>query len=120
MAKYDIVIDTNIYHKDQARSKLPFLALSRLCKAGVVQLHIPYIVEREFQTHLVAGAKDKLEATQKGLEYLVQYEINVERLNSMKVLLENLLNQENAIIGNVEASFITWLDSVGAALLNAT
>jgi hypothetical protein len=55
MAKYDIVIDTNIYHKDQARSKLPFLALSRLCKAGVVQLHIPYIVEREFQTHLVAG-----------------------------------------------------------------
>ncbi|QDL53659.1 PIN domain-containing protein [Rhodoferax aquaticus] len=114
MAKYDIVIDTNIYHKDQARSKLPFLALSRLCKAGVVQLHIPYIVEREFQTHLVAGAKDKLEATQKGLEYLVQYEINVERLNSMKVLLENLLNQENAIIGNVEASFISWLDSVGA------
>lgn len=114
MAKYDIIIDTNIYHKDQARSKLPFLALSRLCKAGVVQLHIPYIVEREFQTHLVACAKDKLEATKKGLEYLMQYEINVERLNSIKVLLENLLTQENAIIGNVKTSFITWLDSVGA------
>lgn len=114
MAKYDIVIDTNIYHKDQARSKLPFLALSRLCKAGVVQLHIPYIVEREFQTHLVAGAKDKLEATQKGLEYLVQYEFDADRLNSMKAVLEHLLNQEKAVIGNVEASFVTWLGSVGA------
>lgn len=114
MVKYDIVIDTNIYHKDQTRSKLPFWALSRLCKAGVVQLHIPYIVQREFQTHLLAGAKDKLEATQKGLEYLVQYETDAERLNSMNALLENLLNHKNAVLGNVEASFVTWMDSVSA------
>jgi hypothetical protein len=114
MAKYDIVIDTNIYHKDQTRTKLPFQALTRLCKAGVVQLHIPYVVEREFQTQLVSGAKEKLESTQKGLDYLIQYESKAERLTSMKSLLEDLIADEAEIIGNVDASFLTWAATVGA------
>lgn len=113
MPNYHVVIDTNIYHKDQTRSKLPFQALTRLCCNGVVQLHVPYVVEREFQTQLLAACKEKLESTRKGLDYLIPYEQSAPRLERMKSMLDELTNMETEIIGNVGSSFSAWIKAVG-------
>jgi hypothetical protein len=47
MAKFNVVIDTNIYRSDPSRSDLVFRALERLCQADILKLHLPQIVERE-------------------------------------------------------------------------
>jgi hypothetical protein len=62
MAKYRLILDTNIYRKNPRRDNLPFSALSRLCKADVVQLYVPYVVLREFQTQQSLQSKKHLTA----------------------------------------------------------
>jgi len=43
-----VLIDTSIYRADPKRSKPAFRALSRLARAGSVQIHIPKYVREEF------------------------------------------------------------------------
>jgi len=45
-----IVLDTNIYRNNPGRNNLNFQAIEKLANAGWLKLHVPYVVEREFQT----------------------------------------------------------------------
>jgi hypothetical protein len=43
-----LVLDTNIYTADRRRDSGPLRARMRLCKGGMVKLHVPYVVTNEF------------------------------------------------------------------------
>ena len=60
MPKFNVVLDTNIYRKNPSRTDLPFQALERLCRKNIAKLHVPYVVEQEFQTQQVGLYKKEL------------------------------------------------------------
>lgn len=93
MVKYNVVLDTNIYFKSPSRADLHFMALERLCKAGIVQLHLPYIVEREFQTQQIADNQPKLEKAISALDSVLRNNLVVglkTRIQGLRAEMESV------------------------------
>lgn len=113
MAKTHVVIDTNIYRKSPKRKDLAFLALERLAIAGLVEVHLPYVVEREFQTQQLAQYKKELDATVNGLESLVKKGLKPSELTEIESILTKLSGLAPAIMADAEQALPNWLASVG-------
>ncbi|QMV13952.1 PIN domain-containing protein [Vibrio spartinae] len=111
-----IVLDTNIYRNNPARDNLHFKALEKLSKAGLLCLHVPYVVLREFQTQQRdIYSKDLVKAISglTGLSRKLLDEDILERLVSAKAELEG--ESEN-ILSNAEDQITNWCDRIGAKL----
>jgi hypothetical protein len=90
----DILIDTNIYRKDPNQTGLPFKAIERLCKAGALRLHIPYIVLREFQTQQLEQYRKEMQAAFKGISTVLDRRLSGEvksQLAGIKAALEEIM-----------------------------
>jgi PIN domain len=114
MQKFNVVLDTNIYRKNPSRSDLPFQALERLCKAGVLCLHLPYVVEREFQTQQVAQYQKDISESLSGLERIIRKGLPPAELASVKELRDSIKVLEPSIITAAEAALISWATVVSA------
>lgn len=109
-----IVLDTNIYRNNPARDNLHFRALEKLSKAGLLCLHVPYVVLREFQTQqrdIYYKDLGKAVSGLAGLSRRLLDEDILERLASAKAELEG--ESEN-ILSNAESQITKWADSIGA------
>lgn len=113
MPKFHVVLDTNIYRKSPKRKDLAFLALERLAKAGLVQLHLPYVVEREFQTQQVTQYKKEVDASTSGLESLVKKGLAPAQFEIVQELLTKLKATAPTILTDVEQALPNWVTSVG-------
>lgn len=67
----NIVLDTNILHQEGMSSR-NMLLLKRLIKAGLVKLHIPEVVKREFISRKVFEAKENLKRSNDALGILLK------------------------------------------------
>lgn len=113
MPKFHVVLDTNIYRKSPKRKDLSFLALERLAKASVVQLHLPYVVEREFQTQQMTQYKKEIDAALGGLESLVKKGLDPAQLTSIQGLIATLSDTSPKILTDVERALPSWIASLG-------
>jgi hypothetical protein len=114
MTKFNVVLDTNIYFQDPSRSGLPFQALARLCKAGVLCLHLPYVVEREFQTQQVVQYQEGITDSLKGLESIIRKELPPAELASVKRLHDSIKAVEPTVMAAVESALILWAAAISA------
>lgn len=73
-----VVLDTNIYRDNPRRDNLHFKALEKLSKAGVIRLHIPYVVMREFQTQQREIYSKDLAKTTSGLHSLSKKQLDTD------------------------------------------
>lgn len=108
------MLDTNIYRKCPSRSDLHFQALERLCKANIVQLHLPYIVEKEFQTQQIDLHKKDLDTAISAISSILRKNLTPElatRIDAIKIELNAL--KPNILIG-AESDFQSWVALVGA------
>lgn len=55
-----LVADTNIFRQDAKRKSAAFQKLAKLCTAGQVTLHMPYVIRAEFETYLLSEYSDPL------------------------------------------------------------
>jgi hypothetical protein len=55
-----VLIDTCIYRQDRRRNKPGFRAVKRLAQAGVIQLHVPLFVKREFVSQQAEDAEEDI------------------------------------------------------------
>lgn len=112
MPKFHLVLDTNIYRKSPKRKDLAFLALERLAKTGLAQVHLPYVVEREFQTQQVAQYKKETDASIGGLESLAKKGLEPAQLAVIQGLLTTLKATVPAIVADTEQALPNWIASI--------
>lgn len=120
MPKYNVLIDTNIYRKCPARNDLPFKALERLCKAGVVTLYLPYVVEREVQTQQIEAYKKELAGAIGGVDGLLKKVLSPAHKTKALTIKDELCAVQQPILAEVEADLPTWLESIGGKRLPLT
>lgn len=115
MPKFHVVLDTNIYHKSPKRKDLPFVALERLSKAGIVQLHLPYVVEREFQTQQVAQYRKAIDASIGGLESLIKKGLEPPQLTTVQGMLATLKTIAPTVLADAEQALPIWVTGIGGS-----
>jgi hypothetical protein len=120
MPKYNVLIDTNIYRKCPARNDLPFKALERLCKAEVVTLNVPYVVEREVQTQQIEAYKKELAGAVGGIDGLLKKVLSPAHRAQALTIKHELCAVQQPILAEVEADFPTWVESIGGKRLLLT
>lgn len=118
MAKFRVILDTNIYRSNPRRDNLPFSALSRLCKADVVQLFVPYIVLREFQTQQSIQCKKHLAAVISSARSLGSHPGTPEDLGpQLTQLVDQLTARDAEIVSGTEQYFLSWIEDNKAAVV---
>lgn len=110
----NIVLDTNIYRKNPSRSDLPFQALARLAKAGQVKVHIPYIVEREFQTYRRSLCQDDMRNADSALRSLLKKELSPATKTLVQGTLDGIEEYKEALLLDAEQSLPAWANDIGA------
>lgn len=111
-----VVLDTNIYRNNPSRDNLHFKALEKLSKAGVIRLHIPYVVMREFQTQQrEIYSKDLMKAIS-GLSGLSRKLLDADILDKLKALKNELDNESENILSNAENQITHWANDIEANL----
>lgn len=114
MPKYNVVLDTNIYRKNPARSDLSFQALARLCQANIVKLHLPYVVEREFQTQQGEIYKKDIERASAGIDSILRKGVSADHASRLEAMRNELADVTQPILSDVEAAIRVWAESIGA------
>lgn len=114
MPKYNVVLDTNIYRKSPSRADLHFQALERLCRANIVQLHLPYIVEKEFQTQQIDLHKKELETALSAINSMLRKNLPQDQTTRIEAIRTELDALKPIILSGVESDFKNWVASVGA------
>jgi hypothetical protein len=114
MPKFDVVIDTNIYRKNPSRTDLAFQALERLCKHKIVKLHLPYVVEREFQTQQVDTYNKELKAAISALDAIMRKGLSSDVNIRVKAIREGLDAEVKHVVTDVESALPNWAKSIGA------
>lgn len=114
MAKYNVVLDSSIYRNNPKRDDLAFKALERLCNAGVLGLHLPYVVAREFQTQQNANYKKHLDAATSAMNSILRLGVSPGLAKNVSTILESLTVNTQPVLEDVEASIIKWADSLKA------
>ncbi len=111
-----VVLDTNIYRNNPSRDNLHFKALEKLSKAGVIRLHIPYVVMREFQTQQREIYSKDLTKAMSGLSGLSRKQLDTDILDKLKTLKNELNNESENILSDAESQIAQWANNIGANL----
>lgn len=109
-----VVIDTNIYRQNPGRNNLGFSAIEKMAKVGLIKLHIPYMIEREFQAQQRKIYSDDLVKISSGLTGLSRKQLSQsisERINLIKAEFDR---EAEGILADAEDQFVQWAESIGA------
>jgi len=107
-----VVLDTNVFSGDRKRQYGPFRALTRLCKAKKVQLHVPYYVKYEFITQQAQEVRKNLRAIRKAADAIG----TVSAENRIGKFAEDLSKEATTLRKDapnlVEQEFEAWLTEI--------
>lgn len=112
-----VVLDTNVYSHDRFRLGQDFKTLGSLCKSGDVELVLPYIVRREFETQLHANASEVVATFVKSAKRLASGPIPADLRSELDGFIATLSARKEEIIASHGASFARWLSEHGASIL---
>lgn len=110
----DIVLDTNVFSADPNRKSPQFKAIKRLAQNGLLKLHVPYVVEREFQTQQYKKHKESLDQTLSGLAFLSNRGLSTDTLEKISAFKKELNDATASILEDSEKEIISWLESINA------
>ena len=103
-----VALDTSIYRADVARTKQAFRALERLAAVGFLQVHLPYVVQKEFTTHRQAEFRKHsttILSEIRSLERLGLDDSLGEKVRQLRVAVEELQPQ---LARHAEREFQDW------------
>jgi PIN domain len=109
-----VVLDTSIFRSKPRLDSPEFKALGYLAKKECVCIHIPYVVEQEFVSHLSHEHEKKINGTIESLSGLINHQKATELVPELNQSLDKLRENKEELIGETKEVFIEWLDSVGA------
>lgn len=103
-----VVLDTNIFRSDTFRRSQEFKTLGHLCTAGKVEIVLPEIVRREFETQLDADDTDALAKFKKAAGDLLERPVPADIKAAIGDLIKNLEAQKEEVAQASAASFNAW------------
>ena len=111
-----VVLDTNIYRSNPNRDSLYFKALEKLAKAGLLRLHIPYIVLREFQTQQREIYSKDLTKAVSGLSGLSKKLLDKDIAEKLSAAEVEIKGEYENILSNAENQITNWAENIGAQI----
>jgi len=109
-----VVLDTSIYRGKPRLDSPEFKALGYLAKKECVCIHIPYVVEQEFVSHLYHEHVKKVDRTVKSLSGLINHKKANEMVPELSQSLDKIKDNKEELSEETKEEFIAWLDSTGA------
>lgn len=110
----NVALDTNIYRGNPTFDSLGFRALTRLCINDVYRLHIPYIVEREFQTQQLAIFEKDSKKALSGISSLKRKPISKGLQKSLEEIEANFKSASESAHQEAENRIVELAKSVSA------
>lgn len=95
---------------------LHFKALEKLSREGIIRLHIPYVVMREFQTQQREIYSKDITKIKSGLSGLIRKRLDADILNKLKTLKNELDNESENILSGAEKQIMQWANDIKANL----
>lgn len=108
-----VVLDTNIFRSDTFRRSQEFKTLGHLCTAGKVEIVLPEIVRREFETQLHTDGADALAKFKKAASELLERTVPAEIKAAIDDLVKNLEAKKEEVAQAPTASFDEWTKEHG-------
>lgn len=105
-----LVLDTNIFTADVRLRRSEFWVIENLAKAGVLTLHVPYVVEQEFLSQREQAVKEPIDAAVRSLGQLSRTALPDELNLWLKSTLLSLQDKRQEIIDSSGHAFRKWLD----------
>lgn len=109
-----VILDTNIFRHDPTHSKPPFKALIKLIEAKQIRLHIPHIVEREFQTQQRNNYEKSVSKAINSMRGLIRQPLLLGILGDLQSTYEDLVSKKDDLLDFAETEFSSWLDELDA------
>jgi hypothetical protein len=112
----NLLIDTSNYRRDPRRSKSPFQTMTSLMQEGLIKLHVPDVIKREFTSQSEADVQQEFAEAVKQLRQLTKN----PGLNAHKTYLEGVIEKLNSMQQQrrkeVRSDFSNWLERGNAAV----
>lgn len=109
-----VLIDTSIYRQNPKRDSLNFIAIEKLADANWLKVHIPYIVEREFQTQQREIYSKDLSNALSGLNGLERKQLSAKYSQKIKTIKDELDSKKDLILDDAEKQFTKWAKKINA------
>jgi len=103
-----VVLDTNIFRSDIFRRSQEFKTLGHLCTAGKIEIVLPEIVRREFETQLQADGDEALTKFNKAASELLERAVPADIKAAVDDLVKNLGARKEEVAQAPIASFGDW------------
>lgn len=103
-----VVLDTNIFRSDIFRRSQEFKTLGKLCMAGKIEIVLPEIVRREFETQLQADGDEALTKFNKAASELLERAVPADIKAATDDLVKNLGARKYEVAQAPIASFGDW------------
>jgi len=103
-----VVLDTNIFRSDIFRRSQEFKTLGHLCTAGKIEIVLPEIVRREFETQLQADGDEALTKFNKAASELLERAVPADIKAAIGDLVKNLGARKEEVAQAPIASFGDW------------
>jgi len=97
----DVILDSAIYLKNPHLDDASFKALVKLCKNSQTQLHIPFIVEQEFISDILAGYEKHINSMDYALDSLFK--------EQLPTTVRGILATTNHSMAEVSVKVSQWL-----------
>lgn len=91
-----------------------FRAIEKLADANWLKIHIPYIVEREFQTQQREIYSKDLSNAINGLNGLARKQLSLEYSETIQRITEELESKQELILDDAERQFTEWGKKINA------
>jgi hypothetical protein len=109
-----VVLDTNIYRQNPDRDNAHFQALGKLSQADIVKLHIPYIVEREFQTQQREIYSKDIDKAISGLSGLSRKKLSPKFAQKIVEIKAQVESEREKVLSDAEMQIVQWAEELKA------
>lgn len=111
-----VLLDTSIYRQDELRRSAGFITLTSLCRQGLIRLHVPTIVKREFSSAVAMKAEAAAQEAVKAVRDLSRREGPAQAGEAVREVLARLEPLPGEYSRHAVEAFDTWLQHVGAEM----
>ena len=103
-----VVLDTNVYSSDKFRLGQGFKTLGALCQNGHVEVMLPYIVKREFETQLDANASEIMVDFEKACKRMAGGPIPADLRAALDGLRRRFEERREEVLASHTVNFAGW------------
>ena len=109
-----LVLDTNVYRKNSKLNTTDFRTLAKLVNQRCLELHVPYIVEREFSTYLEQQQRQNVKDLTRSLSKILHFQIPSSFSDDLRKFIQLTNDNVDSISGEPAVAYENWLVQINA------